>query len=75
MQGYEITTIGLAIMVVSHLRKVGPGVGKSLLARNHPAAALLRWIGDLPGLKALEVLLTIAAPVPVSQLATLTRRA
>jgi hypothetical protein len=25
MQGYEITTIGVPIMVGSHIRKVGPG--------------------------------------------------
>ena len=75
MQGYEITTIVLAIMVASHLRKVGGGGWESLCARNHPATALQRWLGDLPGLMGLKVLLPIALPVPVSQLATPTRRA
>ena len=75
MQGYEITTIGVPIMVVSHVRKVGPRVWKSLCARNHPAAALQQWICDLLSMKALKVLLTIASPVLFSQLATLTRRA
>ena len=75
MQGYEITTIGVPIMVVSHIRKVGPGVWETLCARNHPAAALQRWICDLPGMEGLKVLLTIALPVLVSQLATLTLRA
>ena len=75
MQGYEITTIGVPIMVVSHIRKVGPSVRKSLCARNHPEAALQRWICDLLGMKGLKVLLTIALPVLVSQLATLTLRA
>jgi hypothetical protein len=28
MQGYEITTIGVPIMVASHIRKVRPGFGK-----------------------------------------------
>jgi hypothetical protein len=74
MQGCEITTIGVPIMVVSHIRKVGPGVWKSLCARNHPAAALQRWICDLPGMKGLKVLLAIALPVLVGQLATLTLR-
>jgi hypothetical protein len=72
MQGCEITTIKVPIMVVSHIRKVGPGVWKSLRARNHPAAALQRWICDLLGMKDLKVLLTIALPVLVSPLATLT---
>ena len=75
MQGYEITTIGVPIMVASHIRKVGPGVWETLCARNHPAAALQRWICDLPGMEGLKVLLTIALPVLVSQLATLTLRA
>ena len=75
MQGCEITTIGVPIMVVSHIRKVGPGVWESLCARNHPAAAFQRWICDLPGMEGLKVLLTIALPVLVSQLATLTLRA
>ena len=75
MQGYEITTIGVPIMVASHIRKVGPEVRKSLGARNHPAAALQRWICDLPGMEGLKVLLTIALPVLVSQLATPTPRA
>ena len=75
MQGYEMTTIGVSIMVASHIRKVGPGVRKSLCARNHPAAALQRWICDLPGMEGLKVLLTIALPGLVSQLATLTLRA
>ena len=74
MQGYEITTIGVPIMVASHIRKVGPGVWETLCARNHPAAALQRWICDLPGMEGLKVLLTIASPVLVSQLATPTPR-
>jgi len=75
MQGYEITTIGVPIMVVSHIRKVGPRVRKSLGARNYPAAALQRWIYDLLGMEGLKALLTIALPVLVSQLATLILRA
>jgi hypothetical protein len=75
MQGYEITTIGVPIMVGSHIRKVGPGVGKVYAHEIIPAAALQRWICDLPGMKDLKVLLTIALPVLVSQLATLTLRA
>jgi hypothetical protein len=75
MQGYKITTIVVPIMVVSHIRKVGPGVRNSLCARNHPAAELQRWICDLLGMEGLKVLLTIALPGLVSQLATLTLRA
>jgi len=75
MQGYEITTIGVPIVVVSHIRKVGPRVRKSLCARNHPAGALQRCICDLLSMEGLKVLLTIALPVLVSQLATLTLRA
>jgi hypothetical protein len=74
MQGYEITTIGVPIMVVSHIRKVGPGVWESLCARNHPAAALQRWICDLPGMEGLKALLAIALPVLVSPLAILNPR-
>jgi hypothetical protein len=75
MPGYEITTIGIPVMAASHIRKVGPGVWKSLCPRNHPAAALPRWICDLLGLQGLKVFLTIASPMLVSQLATLTLRA
>ena len=75
MQGCEITTIGVTIMGVSHIRKVGPRVWKSLCARNHPAAALQEWTCNLLSMKDLKVLLTIALPVLVSQLATLTLRA
>ena len=75
MQGNEMTTIEVPIMVVSHIRKVGPRVWKSLSTRNHPAVALQRWICDLPSMKGLKILLTIALPVLVSQLATLTPRA
>ena len=75
MQGYEKATIRVPITVGSHIRKIGPRVWKSLCARIHPAAALQRWICDLPGMEGLKVLLTIALPVLVSQLATLTLRA
>ena len=75
MQGYEITTVGVPSMVVSHIRKVGPSVWKSSCARNHPAAPLQRWIFDLLGMEGLKVFLTIALPVLVSQFATLTPRA
>ena len=62
-------------MVLSHIRKVGPRVWKHLCARNHSAAALQQWVCDLLSMKGLKVLLTIALPVLVSQLAKLTLRA
>jgi hypothetical protein len=72
MQDYEITTIGGPVMVVSHIRKVGPRVWKNLNAQNHPAAALQRRVCDLLSMKGSSVILSIALLVLTSLLAKLT---
>jgi hypothetical protein len=45
---------------------------EKFMRRNHSAAALQQWVCDLLSIKGLKVLLTVALPVLVSQLAKLT---